>query len=255
VRQGFRSPGEGDAWWWFYWLLQTLQVPLYKDGKAGFLGGEAELVLQFELDLDHAIAPVGVERLQLAGAQTGPEFVQGTVPHTWVHLEPLQQVQRASPQDYDSMIINIPPIPGNVKYRVPGNKTVKPYVFTDNAVAFISSQSKAPDHAWELLKILTQPETFLEFNRLRGRLPPRQSLWNKGFMQDKKIQEIANWYGKYSRARYRPAGFTDITEAINETAFAVVRDKKIGPKAGAEELAAKLNAIAQRNSYTGTTEF
>ena len=84
-------------------------------------------------------------------------------------------------------------MPGNTKYRVPGNKSVKPYVFTDNALAFVSAQSKAPDHAWELLKLLVEPETFLEFNRLRGRLPPRQSLWTKGFMADKKVQEIAGW--------------------------------------------------------------
>jgi N,N'-diacetylchitobiose transport system substrate-binding protein len=255
VRQGFRSMGEGDAWWWFFWLLQMLEVPLYKDGKSAFLGGEAQLVLELGLDLDTAIAPPGVDRLQLAGAETGPEFINGTVPHTWVHLAPLQQVQQTNPQDYETMIINIPPIPGNVKYRTPGNKTVRPYVFTDNAVSFVSSQSKYPDHAWELLKLLVQPETFLEFNRLRGRLPPRQSLWTKGFMADKKIQEIATLYGKYSRARYRPAGFSDVTVAINETVWAVVRDKKMAPKTGADELAGKLNTLAQRNGYTGTTEF
>ena len=254
VRQGFRSMGEGDAWWWFFWLLQTLQVPLYKEGKVGFMGGEAELVLSFGLDLDAAVAPPGVDRLQLAGAEVGPEFVAGTVPHTWVHLGPLQQVQQASPQDYEAMVINVPPVPGNVRYRVPGNKTVPPYVFTDNALAFVSVQSRAPDHAWELLKLLVQPDTFLEFNRLRGRLPPRQSLWSKGFMADKKIQEIAAWYGKHSRARYRPAAFADVTAAINETVWAVVRDKKLGPRAGVEDLAARLNAVAQRNNYSGTTE-
>ena len=42
--------------------------------------------------------------------------------------------------------------------------------------------------------------------------------------------------------------------AINETACAVVHDKVMGPKVGAEDLAAKLNGIAQRNNYTGTTE-
>jgi ABC-type glycerol-3-phosphate transport system substrate-binding protein len=254
VRQGFRSMSEGDAWWWFYWLLQTLQVPLYKDGKAAFGGGEAELVLAFGTDLDAAVAPPGAERLQLAGAEVGPEFVAGSVPHTWVHLGPLQQVQQSSPQDYETMVINAPPVPGNSKYRVPGNKSVKPYVFTDNALAFVSVQSKAPDHAWELLKLLVEPETFLEFNRLRGRLPPRQSLWTKGFMADKKVQEIATLYGKYSRARYRPAAFADVTAAINETVWAVVRDRKLSPRAGVEDLTARLNAIAQRSGYTGTTE-
>ena len=254
TRQGFRSMGEGDAWWWFYWLLQMLEVPLYKDGKAAFLTGEAQLVLEFGLDLDQAIAPPGAERLPLAGAQVGPEFIAGTVPHTWVHLDPLLQVQRTKPQDYDTMVINVPPIPGKVKYRTPGSRTVKPYVFTDNALAFISPTSKYPDHAWELLKLLVQPETFLEFNRLRGRLPPRQSLWTMGWMTDRKIQEIATLYGKYGRARYRPAAFNDITAAINGTVFDVVRDKRISPKAGADELATKLNAIAERAGYSGTTE-
>jgi len=176
------------------------------------------------------------------------------VPHTWVHLGPLQQVQQASAQDHETMVINAPPVPGNTRYRVPGNRTVPPYAFTDNALAFVSVQSRAPDHAWELLKLLVQPDTFPELNRLRGRLPPRQSLWTKAFTTDKKAQEIAAWYGKHSRARYRPAAFAVVTAAINETVWAVVRDRKLGPRAGVEDLATRLNAIAQRNGYSGTTD-
>jgi hypothetical protein len=56
------------------------------------------------------------------------------------------------------------------------------------------------------------------------------------------------------RRAARPVARRWATAAIDETVWAVVRDKKLGPRAGVEDLAARLNAIAQRNNYSGTTE-
>ena len=250
VRQASNAPGDGDAWWWFFWLLQTTESNLLKDGKAGFNGGEGEVTLQYMKDLQNAIFPAGVEQM---GGNAPANWSAGSVAHAWIHLQPYQDLRKTSEKDYQDMIMSTPQIPGGVAYRMPGNKKVVPHTFVDNALIFISSQSKYPDHALELSKLFLEPETLLEFERIRGRLSPRKSNFNTGWMADPKIKQIVEVYEKYGHARYNPPNFDGCTAAINKVVWDVVRDQKIGIKEGLAALTRDLEQLARDANYTGTT--
>ncbi|MGH2353984.1 MAG: ABC transporter substrate-binding protein [Chloroflexota bacterium] len=249
IRQGFTSPA-GDGWWYVFWLLQTTGATLYRDGQPAFTGGEGETVLQFMKDLQNAIRPQGAE--PLAGNDAA-SFTNGTVPHAWLHLSPYQAIQEQNPTDYREMVISTPPVPGHAQYRLPGGRKPAPLTFVDNALLFLSPQSKYPDHAWELAKLLLDGETLLEFNRLRGRLVPRKSLFKQGYMQEPKIQEIVALYETYGRARFNPPDFSGVTRAINATVADVVLDQKVSVRDGTASLARELEQIARDADYTGTT--
>jgi len=151
------------------------------------------------------------------------------------------------------MIISVPQVPGNTRYRLPGGRTAQPLTFVDNALLFLSSQSKYPDHAWELMKLLLEGETLLEFNRLRGRLVPRKSLWKQGYMQEEKLQQIVAVYERYGRPRFNPPNFDAVTQAIHATVTDVVRDQKVSVRDGLAALARELERIAQDAKYSGDT--
>jgi multiple sugar transport system substrate-binding protein len=249
IRQGFTSPA-GDGWWYFFWLLQTTGATLFKGGKPAFTGEEGEITLQFMKDLQSAIRPSGIEPLpenEAAG------FTAGRVAHAWLHLAPYQAIQQQNLKDYHEMIISVPQVPGNTRYRLPGGRTAQPLTFVDNALLFLSSQSKYPDHAWELMKLLLEGETLLEFNRLRGRLVPRKSLWKQGYMQEEKLQQIVAVYERYGRPRFNPPNFDAVTQAINATVTDVVRDQKVSVRDGLAALARELERIAQDAKYSGDT--
>jgi multiple sugar transport system substrate-binding protein len=249
VRQGFTSPAT-DGWWYFFWLLQTTGTTLYKDGKSAFGAGEGETVLRFMKDLNDAVRPTGPE--PLAG-NDATNFTAGTVSHAWLHLAPYQAIQETNPLDYQQMQIVTPPVPGNERYRLPAGRKAAPLTFVDNALLFLSPQSKSPDHAWDLAQLLLEGETLLEFNRLRGRLVPRKSLMNQGHMRDPKIREIATLYEKHGRARFTPAGFDSVTTAINAVVKDVVADQKVSPQEGVTAMSRALEQIARDSGYTGTT--
>jgi ABC-type glycerol-3-phosphate transport system substrate-binding protein len=249
TRQGFTSPA-GDGWWYFFWLLQTTGATLLKDGKAGFVaGGEGETVLQFMKDLQLAIAPTGAEPL---GGGDAANFTNGTVPHAWLHLSPFKEIEKSNAKDYREMVISTPQVPGNTQYRTPGGKK-PPLTFVDNALNFISTQTKYPDHVWELMKLLLDGETLLEFNNLRGRLVPRKSLFNQGYMKEEKVQQIAQVYEKYGRARFNPPNFDGVTRAINATIATAVKEQKLSAREAANAIARDLEQIATEAGYKGTT--
>jgi ABC-type glycerol-3-phosphate transport system substrate-binding protein len=248
VRQGFASSAN-DGWWWFFWLLQTTGATLFKDGKPAFQGGEGETVLQFMIDMQKAIAPPGAEPL---GGNDAANFTTGTVPHAWLHLAPFKDIEKSNPKDYREMVISTPQVPGNTLYRTAGGRK-PPLTFVDNALLFISPQSKYPDHVWELTKLLLDGETLLEFNNLRGRLVPRKSLLNQGHMREEKIQQIVAVYEKHGRARFNPPNFDGVTRQINATIATAVREQKMSAREASATIARDLEQIAREASYAGTT--
>jgi ABC-type glycerol-3-phosphate transport system substrate-binding protein len=250
IRQASNNPGGGDAWWWFFWILDTTQATLFKDGKAAFNGGEGEVALQYMKDLESAIFPIGVEPLAGNAAANWP---LGTVAHAWIHLAPYQELRKTSERDYQEMIMSTPQVPGGVAYRLPGNRKPPPHVFVDNALLFVSSITKFPDHAFELSTLFLEPETLLEFERIRGRLSPRKSNFGTGWMADPKIKEIAAVYEKHGHARFNPPNFDRCTAVINQVVWDTVRDQKISVKEGLGNLTRELENIARDANYTGTT--
>jgi hypothetical protein len=150
------------------------------------------------------------------------------------------------------MVIATPPVPGNTIYRTAGGRK-PPLTFVDNALLFLSTQSRFPDHAWELLKLLLEGETLLEFNNLRGRLVPRKSLFTQGHMKEEKVAQVAAVYEKHGRARFNPPDFDGVTRAINATVVTAVKEQKLSAREGAAAIARELEQIAQAVGYTGTT--
>jgi ABC-type glycerol-3-phosphate transport system substrate-binding protein len=194
--------------------------------------------------------PIGAEPLP---GNDAANFTNGTIPHSWIHLAPYQAIEKESSRDFREMYIATPQVPGNERYRLPGGRRVQPLTFVDNALLFLSSQSQYPDHTWELMKLLLEGETLLEFERLRGRLPPRKSIFNQGWMKDEKIQQLAAVYEKHGRARYNPPDFSNVTRVINEAVWSAVRDQKVSVKEGVQTMAHELDQLAISASYTGTT--
>jgi hypothetical protein len=151
------------------------------------------------------------------------------------------------------MYIAVPPVPGNTVYRLPNARKAPPLTYVDNALLFLSPQSRSPDHTWELTKLLLEGETLLEFNRLRGRIVPRKSLFKQGFMAEEKIQQVIAVYEKHGRPRFNPPSFDAVTRVLNQATWDIVRDRKLAPREGLNNLARELDQLAQEAGFTGDT--
>ena len=97
----------------------------------------------------------------------------------------------------------MPPVPGK-RYALPGSRKAAPLVHTHSAVLHLSSQSEHPDPAWELLTLLLEPDTLYEYTNIREAIPPRKSIFGRGYLDNPKTQEIIALWLRYGRPPFDP---------------------------------------------------
>ena len=288
ARQGMTTPDSQ----WFWWLLQSMGATLYEYGKARLADGEAETALRFLRDLHRAVQPPGVTPLPKPrgfvpdGLESVRLWEAGQVAHAWASRLPprsaesarqhrSQVLARLLPQapptagqprsiptvpaeaspfpSPDRYVVGTPPVPDKL-YTLPGGRQVPPLVHTHSAVLHLSARSAHPDEAWELLTMLLEPDTLYKFNTLRQSLPPRQSILGRGYLQDRKMQQIIALWLRYGRPPFNPPDYRAVARAINELFLEVVRRGR-DPRRTVREFAGWLDEIAARADppYAGTT--
>ena len=155
----------------------------------------------------------------------------------------------------ESTLIGVPPVPGSTRYTLPGVRSVPPLVHAHTAVLHLSTQSAAPDAAWELLTMLLEPETLYSYTHLRWAVPPRKSILGRGYLQSANTQQMIALWLRYGRPPFDPPRYAAVSQAIEATFQAVVVRKQQAPGDGVRKLVQQLEKIAQAITppYTGTT--
>ena len=155
----------------------------------------------------------------------------------------------------ESTLIGVPPVPGSTRYALPGVRSVPPLVHAHTAVLHLSTQSAAPDEAWELLTLLLEPETLYSYTHLRWAVPPRKSILGRGYPQSANTQQMVDLWLRYGRPPFNPPRYAAVSQAIEATFQAVVVRKQQAPGEGVRKLVQQLEKIARAITppYTGTT--
>ena len=155
----------------------------------------------------------------------------------------------------ESTLIGVPPVPGSTRYTLPGVRSVPPLVHAHTAVLHLSTQSAAPDDAWELLTMLLEPETLYSYTHLRWAVPPRKSILGRGYLQSENTQQVVDLWLRYGRPPFNPPRYAAVSQAIEATFQAVVVSKQQSPGEGVQKLVQQLEKIARAITppYTGTT--
>ncbi len=155
----------------------------------------------------------------------------------------------------ESTLIGVPPVPGSTRYTLPGIRSVPPLVHAHTAVLHLSTQSAAPDKAWELLTLSLEPETLHSYTHLRWAVPPRQSILDRGYLQSANTQQMIALWLRYGRPPFNPPRYAQVSQAIEAAFQAVVVSKQQSPGEGVRKLVEQLEQIARAITppYTGTT--
>ena len=243
-------------------------------GGVAALEHEAEVVLDWLRDLDAAVRPSGVAPLERSkyfpSVEDSASWHLGKVAHAWVPFflppQSTEVEQRraalsgppsaaAGQPTPESTLIGVPPVPGSTRYALPGGRSVPPLVHAHTAVLHVSTQSAAPDDAWELLTMLLEPETLYSYTHLRWAVPPRKSILGRGYLQSANTQEMVALWLRYGRPPFDPPRYAAVSQAIEATFQAVVVSKQQSPGEGVRKLVAQLEKIARDITppYTGTT--
>ncbi len=155
----------------------------------------------------------------------------------------------------ESTLIGQPPVPGSTRYALPGARAAQPLVHAHTAVLHVSTQSAAPDDAWELLTMLLEPETLYSYTQLHWAVPPRKSMLGRGYLQSGNTQQMIALWLRYGRPPFNPPRYAQVSGAIEATFQAVVVRKQQSPGDGARKLVDALEKIVRDITppYTGTT--
>ena len=163
------------------------------------------------------------------------------------------QARRALAPAPDDFVVGMPPVPGK-QYALPGSREAAPLVHTHSAVLHLSAQSEHPDLAWELLTLLLEPDTLYEYTNIREAIPPRKSIFGRGYLDNPKTQEIIALWLRYGRPPFDPPLYARVSywthHAFWET---VIRQKDI--REAVRGLVKKLDELAAKADppFTGTT--
>ena len=270
VRAGLPAPHSR----WFWWLLQLTGGTLYDGGQVPALENEAEVVLDWLRDLDAAVQPAGVAPLErskyFALVEDIAHWHLGKVAHAWVpsflppqsaEVEQRQAALSGPPPaaagqpTLEATLIGVPPVPGRTRYALSGGRSVPPLVHAHTAVLHVSTQSAAPDDAWELLTMLLEPETLYSYTQLHWAVPPRKSILDRGYLQSANTQQMIVLWLRYGRPPFDPPRYAAVSQAIEATFQAVVVKQQQSPGEGARKLVDELENIVRDITppYTGTT--
>ena len=164
----------------------------------------------------------------------------------------VQARQKLAPAP-DDFVVGMPPVPGK-RYALPGSRKAAPLVHTHSAVLHLSAQSEHPDLAWELLTLLLEPDTLYEYTNIREAIPPRKSIFGRGYLDNPKPQEIIDLWLRYGRPPFDPPLYDRVSYWTHHTFWeTVIRQKD--PRAAVDKLVEKLDEFAAKADppYTGTT--
>ncbi len=161
-----------------------------------------------------------------------------------------RQKLEPTPEDF---VVGMPPVPGK-RYAWADSREAAPLVHTHSAVLHLSAQSESSDRAWELLTLLLEPDTLAEYTNIREAIPPRKSLFGRGYLDNPKTQEIIALWLRYGRPPFDPPRYARVSYWTHYTFWeTVIRQKDF--RAAVKELVKKLDEFAAKADppFTGTT--
>ena len=109
-------------------------------------------------------------------------------------------------------------------------------------------QSENKDAAWRLVEFLSRPESLVEFYKLTGNLPPRESAWKLGRLEDDPPVRAFHTQLQHVRPLPRVPEWEQITTQIMQAGQAVVGGRRSVDKA-LEQLDRSVNAMLEKRRW------
>ena len=179
----------GPDWQEFTELLISVGGALIANGKTAVNSPEGQVAAQFMQDRFTQLTPNGTK--PLPAPPTGvTNFSLGRQVISWGGPSVLSNVARKAPDSLASVIVGQPITAGGVTYKAPDPSKVKPVALTFTDWLIIASQSKHATDAFNVLKVVLEGQSLLDYNQEFFFIPPRKSVANQGYMATTGLQEV-----------------------------------------------------------------
>jgi multiple sugar transport system substrate-binding protein len=109
-------------------------------------------------------------------------------------------------------------------------------------------QSRNKDAAWKLIEFLSRPESLVEFYRLTGNLPPRESAWQQGRLEEDPRMRAFHEQLEHAAPLPRVPEWEQITKQIIHAGQATIAGKKTIDEALAD-LDRSVNALLEKRRW------
>jgi ABC-type glycerol-3-phosphate transport system substrate-binding protein len=183
----------GPDWQEFTELLISVGGALIANGKTAVNSPEGQLVAQYMQDRFTQLTPVGTK--SLPAAPTGvTNFSLGRQVIAWGGPSILSNVAQKAQDSLASVIVGTPITAGSVTYKAPDPSKVKPVALTFTDWLIVSTQSKHASDAFNVLKVVLDGQSLLDYNQNFFFIPPRKSVASQGYMATTGLQDVVKMF-------------------------------------------------------------
>ncbi len=171
----------------FYEGLRRYGVAPVEFGRAAFAGDEGIAVAQYLADRGQTDT---VSRNATGSTVMSDLAAQGVV-GAWTTLAGVLRVITATPSRVAELRVGPPTVPGGSGYPADGTSSG---TIATHSLWYVARESRVPDHAWELVRALVDPDALVAVAATSGQVPTRRSAAVRGFLRIPIISEFVAPY-------------------------------------------------------------
>jgi multiple sugar transport system substrate-binding protein len=207
------SPVESNSHEWTA-MLYAAGGRRTKGGRPAFQGSEGQWALQTQIDRRNAILPPGRQGPP-APPSGSSHLAAGTTVMIYGNMAVAAVVQRAAPNTLQYLTVPLPP----TKAKRVSN--------TNTDWLAIGKTAAAQDVAWELLKLIGEPEALVAFCETNFRIPPRKTAAQRaGFMQFPFMRRAVEVHERYGMPAPLVPSYARLNPIIEEAMTAAFGGQK-----------------------------
>jgi ABC-type glycerol-3-phosphate transport system substrate-binding protein len=240
----------GADWQEFTELLISVGGGLIVNGKTAVNSPEGQLVAQFMQDRQQQITPTGTKPLPAAPSGI-TNFSLGRQAISWGGPSILSNVAQKAADSLNSVIVGQPIKAGGVTYKAPDPTKVKPVALTFTDWLIIGAQSKQPDDAFSVLKVVLDGKNLLDYNQNFFFIPPRKSVASQGYMATSGLQDVVKIFNSVGVA------FPSLPDSVQlrtplAKALSDIVDKKVSVQDGLNSVVQVYDPIIQSSGWSAS---
>jgi ABC-type glycerol-3-phosphate transport system substrate-binding protein len=235
-------------WSEFTELLLSVGGGLIVNGKTAVNSPEGQLVAQFMQDRYQQITPTGTKPLPAAPSGI-TNFSLGRQAISWGGANILSNVAQKAKDSLESVIVGQPIKAGGVTYKAPDPSKVRPVALTFTDWLIIGAQSKHPDDAFNVLKVVLDGKNLLDYNQNFFFIPPRKSVASQGYMATTGLQAVVKNLDSFGVAFPSLPESAQLSTPLTK-ALADIVDKKVSVQDGLNGVAQVYDPVLQSSGWS-----
>jgi ABC-type glycerol-3-phosphate transport system substrate-binding protein len=238
----------GSDWQEFTELLISVGGGLIVNGKTAVNSPEGQLVAQFMQDRQQQITPTGTKPLPAAPSGI-TNFTLGRQAINWGGPSIMSNVAQKAQDSLDSVIVGQPIKAGGVSYKAPDPSKVRPVALTFTDWLIIGAQSKHPDDAFGVLKVVLDGKNLLDYNQEFFFIPPRKSVASQGYMATTGLQNLVKIFDGVGVPFPSLPDSVQLRDPLNKALSDIV-DKKVSVQDGLNGVVQVYDPIIQSSGWS-----